>query len=147
VGCELALVDQGLEVRVVEDVAEFVLHVAVVDVDPDGADLEHGPQRLHPLHAVEGVDSHVISGPDALLGQVVCQAVRPRLHLGEAAPHAVGHQVLVFAEVIGGVLEEIGEVELHGSHSAALTPRGQPPDTLSSHVSSLQNAPRTTPLT
>ena len=65
-GAELGLVDQGHQVGVGEQVAELVLHVAVVDVDPHRPELEHGPGRLHPLHAVERVDAHMVAGPDAV---------------------------------------------------------------------------------
>ena len=48
---ELALVDEADQVGVVEQVAELVLDVAVVDVDPDRAQLEDRPERLDPLDA------------------------------------------------------------------------------------------------
>ena len=50
---ELGFDDQVREISVVEQIREFVLDVPEVDVDPDRADLEDRPQRLHPLHAIE----------------------------------------------------------------------------------------------
>ena len=84
-GRELALVDEGDEVGVGEQVAELVLDVAEVDVDPHGPQLEHGPRRLDPLGAVQRVDADVVPGADPLGGEVVGQAVGPLLHLGVGA--------------------------------------------------------------
>ena len=110
-GSELGLVHQGHQVGVGEQVAELVLDVAVVDVDPHRPELEHGPGRLHPLHAVEGVDAHMVTGPDPVVGQIVGEPVGPVLHLGVGAAVPVGHQVLPVAEGVNGGLEQISEVE------------------------------------
>ncbi len=107
------LVDQGDQVGVGEQVAELVLHVAVVDVDPHGPQLEHRPGRLHPLHAVERVDADVVAGADPLGGQEVGQPVGPGLHLGEGAALARGHQVLAVPEGVDRRLEQISQVERH----------------------------------
>ena len=112
-GDELALHQEGLKVGVAHEVAQLVLDVAVVDVDPDGAQLEHGPQGLDPLDRVVGVDADVVAGADALTGQVVGKAVGPCLHLRICASLALGHDVLALAEGVDGMLEEIGQVELH----------------------------------
>ncbi len=112
-GCELALVDERLEVGVVEEVRELLLDVPEVDVHPDRTDLEDRPGRLDPLDRVEGVDADVVARPDPVRRQVVGEPVRPLLHLGERAALALAHEVLAVAEVIGGVLEQVGEVELH----------------------------------
>ena len=57
-------------VGVVEQVAQLVLDVAVVDVDRDGPELEGGEHRLEVLGAVGQVDADVVAGPDALGSQV-----------------------------------------------------------------------------
>ena len=106
--------DQGHQVGVAEQVAQLVLDVAVVDVDPDRPQLEDRPQRLDPLDRVVGVDADVVTGPDALLPEVVGQPVGASLHLRVRAPPPLGHEVLAIAERVDGVLEQIGEVELHG---------------------------------
>ena len=74
---ELGVVDEGLEVGVAEQVGELVLDVAVVDVDPDGPELEDRPQALDPLDRVEAVDADVVARPDALVGEVVGEPVGP----------------------------------------------------------------------
>ena len=84
-GAELGLVDQGHQVGVGEQVAQLVLDVAVVDVDPHRPELEDGPGRLHPLDAVQRVDPDVVAGPDAVVGQIVGEPVGPLLHLGVGA--------------------------------------------------------------
>ena len=76
--------------------------------------LNTAQHRLDPLDAVVGVDADVVAGPDALGGQVVGEPVRPLLHLGVRAALAVADEVLPVGEVVGRVLEQIGEVELHG---------------------------------
>ena len=65
-GRELAVVDDGLEVGVVEEVAQLVLDVAEVHVHRDGPDLVGGEHRLDPLDAVRAVDADVVAGLDAL---------------------------------------------------------------------------------
>ena len=110
---ELPLVDERLEVGVGQQVAQLVLDVAVVDVDPDRPQLEDGPRRLDPLDRVVGVDPDVIPRTDPLRGQVVGQPVRPGLHLGIGAPLPVGHEVLPLGVGVDGRLEQVGEVELH----------------------------------
>ncbi len=110
-GTEFGLVDQGHQVGVGEQVPELVLHVAVVDVDPHRPELEHGPGRLDPLHAVQRVDPDMVTGPDTLLGQIVGQPVGPLLHLRVGAALPGCHQVLPVAVGVNGGLEQISEVE------------------------------------
>jgi hypothetical protein len=106
-------VHEGLEVGVAEQVRQLVLDVAVVDVDPHRPQLEDRPQALDPLRGVDAVDPDVVAGADALAGEVVGEAVGPGVHLGVGAPRPVGHQVLALGPRVGGVLEEVGQVELH----------------------------------
>ena len=75
-GCELRIVDERDEVRVVEQVAQLGLDVAVVDVDRNRAQLVGGEDRLDELHAVEAVDADVVARADTLGVQVVCELVR-----------------------------------------------------------------------
>ena len=56
----------------------------------------------------------MVAGPDALRGEVVGELVGPLLHLSVRAALAVADDVLPLAEVVRRVLEEVGEVELHG---------------------------------
>ena len=111
----IPLVHQRLEVCVCQEVAELVLDVAVVDVDPDGTQLEDGPGRLDPLDRVVGVDPHVVPRPDAPGGQVVGQPVGPGLHLRVGPALPLGDQVVPLGIGVDGCLEQIGEVELLGS--------------------------------
>ena len=112
-GPELGLVDQCHQVRIGKQVPELLFHVAEVDVDPYRTELEDRPCRLHPLHAVQGVDADMVAGPDPLVGEEVGQSVGPFLHFGVGAPLAGGHEVLPVAEGVHGRLEEISEVERH----------------------------------
>jgi len=54
-----------------------------------------------------------IAGPDAVGGEVVCQAVRPGLHLRVRPALAFGHHVLPIGERVCCCFEEIGQVERH----------------------------------
>ena len=103
----------ALQIGVGQQVAQLVLDVAVVDVDPDGPQLEDGPGGLDPLDRVVGVDPDVVARADALGGEVVGQLVGPGLHLGVGAPLAVRDQVLPLGVGVDGRLEQVGEVELH----------------------------------
>src|SRR5262249_51499971 len=121
---ELALVDQSDEVRVAEQVAQLVLYVAVVDVDPDRADLEDRPERLDPLDRVVGVDADVLARPHALRQEEVRELVRAGVHLRVGAARTFGHQALALGELIGRILEQIREIELHRrSLTVAALPR------------------------
>ncbi len=105
--------DEGLQVGVVEQVAQLVFDVAVVDVHPHGPQFERRPGGLDPLGAVEGVYADMVPGPDALCGEMVGEAVRPRLHLCVRAPFVAGDQVVTLTERVGCRLEQVCEVELH----------------------------------
>ena len=59
------LVDQRDEVGVVEQVAQLVGDVPVVDVDRHRAGLEAAEHRLDPLGAVHRVDADMLAGPHA----------------------------------------------------------------------------------
>jgi hypothetical protein len=113
VGGKALLVYQGDEVGVGEQVSQFVVDVAVIDVDPHGSKLEDGPRRLHPFGAVEGVDADVVSRTDTHRGQVVGQTVGPLVHLCVGEPPSSGNQVLAVAESVHRPLEKVGKVELH----------------------------------
>src|SRR5213075_58871 len=81
------------------------------------------PQGLDPLDRVVGVDPDMIAGADALGGEMVGEAVRPLLHLSVRAALAVADDVLPLAEVVRRVLEEVGEIELHGSETRTRSDR------------------------
>ena len=78
---ELGLEDERDEVGVVEQVAQLVDDVAVVDVDRHGARLEAAEHRLDPLGAVERVDADVLARLDAHVAEVVREAVRALVEL------------------------------------------------------------------
>ena len=112
-GAERGLVNDGHEVGVGQQVTQLVLHVAVIDVDPDRPQLEHGPRRLHPFDAVEGIDADVVTRADAAAGQEVGEPVGALFHLGVGPPLVRGHQVLPTPIGVDRRLEKVGEVEGH----------------------------------
>jgi len=110
---ELPLVHERLQIGVLEQVRELALDVPVVDVHPHRPQLEHGPEGLDPLDRVVGVDPHVVAGSDPVVREVVREAVGALLHLGVGAALTLRDQVLASSEVVGGVLEQVSQVELH----------------------------------
>jgi hypothetical protein len=110
---ELPLVDQRHQVRVVEEVGELRLDVAIVDVDGDGAQLVAGEHPLDELRRVEGVDADVLAGRHALRRQVVRQSVRAPLELRIGAPGRIRDEHLALGHGVDGRLEEIGDVPFH----------------------------------
>ena len=84
---ELGLEDERDEVGVVEQVAQLLDDVAVVDVDRHRARLEAAEHRFDPLGAVERVDADVLAGQHADVAEVVRDPVRALVELavGEAA--------------------------------------------------------------
>jgi hypothetical protein len=112
-GGEAAVVDQRLEIRVVEQVAELVLDVAIVHVDRDGAQLVGAEHALDELDAVEGVDPDVIAGADPDRGQVVGEPVRALLELGVGPPLVAADQRLPVGREVDDALDQIGDVPFH----------------------------------
>ena len=78
---ELGFEDQRDEVGVVEEVAQLLDDVAVVDVDRHRARLEAAEHRLDPLGAVERVDADVLAGQHADVAEVVRDPVRALVEL------------------------------------------------------------------
>ena len=109
----LPFVHQSDHVGVVEQVAQFTLDIAVVDVDQNGAGFDDAEHRDDDLDAVAAIQADLVVLLDAVVDQVVRQPVGLLLELGEGdllVPaddgHAVGHGV-------DGVLGEISDVEGH----------------------------------
>jgi len=55
----------------------------------------------------------VVSRADTLGGEVVGKLVRPPLHLRIGPPDTIGNEVLALGKDVDGVLEQVGQVELH----------------------------------
>ena len=110
---ELTVVHDGLEVGVVEEVAQLVVDVAEVHVHRDGPHLVGGQRRLDPLDAVGAVDAQVVAGADALGEQVVGEAVGPFLELPVGAALGPDDEHLAIGDRVHGVLEEVGDVVGH----------------------------------
>jgi hypothetical protein len=75
-GCELAVEHHRLHVGVVEEVAQLLFDVAVVDVDRDRAQLERGDHHFEVFDRVVEVAGDVVAGPDAASGQRVRETGR-----------------------------------------------------------------------
>ena len=102
------------EVGVADHVPPFGFAVPVVDVPRPGAQLVRRAQRLERLDRVPRVQPAVLARPDPDAGQVVREPVRAlvKLAIGHL-PVAADHRGTV-AEQVGGMLEEVGEVQGHG---------------------------------
>ena len=108
---ERALDDGGFDVGVLEDVAQLVGDVPVVDVDRDEPGFERPEERLDPLGAVPAVDRHLRTGFETQTEQVVGEAVRALVELRERPARRAGHERLAVRHSVDDDLEEIGEVE------------------------------------
>ena len=71
---ELGFVHERDQIGVVEQVAQLVGDVPVVDVDRNRAGLEAADHRLDPLGAVERVDADVLAGLHADVEQVLARS-------------------------------------------------------------------------
>ena len=109
------MVHDRLHVGVVEQVAQLVLHVAVVHVHRDGADLERREHALEVLDRVVEVERDVVARPDALVREVVGETVHPLVdgRIGETAFTA--DQRLGVGDGVGHPLPQVREVEFHVS--------------------------------
>ena len=102
------------ELRVVDQVRQLRLDVAVVHVDRDGTHLEGAEHRRDPLLGVHGVDPDVVAGLHALLGQPVADAVGALVQLGEGEGAVAVDQAEPVGDGVDGVLEEVSDVVGHG---------------------------------
>jgi hypothetical protein len=103
--------DYGIDIRVLEDVAQLVGDVPVVDVDRDEPRLERAEERLDPLGAVPPVDRHLRTRLETQTEQVVGNAVRTVVELCERPARRAGDERLAVRRRVDDDLEEIGEVE------------------------------------
>ena len=121
---ELGLVHERDEIGVVEEVAELLGDVAVVDVDRDRAGLVAAEHRFDPFGAVDGVDADVLTGFDADVDEVVARtgspARRARANVRRRSPATSAEPV---GDAVGDELEQVGEVEFHGG---SIPERGTP---------------------
>ena len=85
---ETAVEDDRRDVRVVPEIEQFALDVAVVRVDRHQGGLEAGQRRLHVLGHVVEVLRHLVLALDAALDQRRRHAVRAPMHLGLRAAAA-----------------------------------------------------------
>ena len=115
VRAELGFENQRDEVGVVEEVAQFLDHVPVVDVDRHDARLEAAEHGLDPFGPVERVDADVLAGDDPDVAQVVRDPVRPLVELPEGEAPVAGDDRGAVGNGVGDDLEQVGEVEFHGA--------------------------------
>jgi hypothetical protein len=108
------VVDEGDEIGVVEEIAQFIFDIAEVDVDGRRAQLERGERGLDVFVAVVEVEADVIAGLHATCLQVMREPRRPLVDIGKReAPIAVDDGGAL-ADVVGDVFEEVCEVEVEG---------------------------------
>ncbi len=130
---ELPLEDDRHQVRVVAQVPQLGLDVAVVHVHRDGPQLVQGHHALDPLGTVVRVDPYVVADAHTGVTQVVSQPVRPFLDLGERAPGVTDHERAAVGMKIDNRLEKVREVVMHGhpptlEHVLTASPRSPPAD-------------------
>jgi hypothetical protein len=110
-GQERTLDDDRLDVGVLEDVAQLVSDVAIVDVDRDEPGLERAEEGLDPLGTVPAVDRHLRTGFETQTEHVVGDAVRALVELRERPARRARHERLAVRHRVDDDLEEISEVE------------------------------------
>ena len=101
-------------VGVLEQVAQFALDVAVVDVDQDRARLDDAHHRDDDLDAVAAVEADLVVLLHPLLLQVVREAVGLLLELGVGQLLLAADQRYTVRDGIDGVLRQIGNIQGHG---------------------------------
>ena len=92
---------------------QFALDVAEVDVDEDGAGLHDAEHRDHDFDAVAAVQSDLVVLLDALVDEVVGEAVGLLLQLGVRELLVTADQGNTVRHSVDGVLGEIGNVQGH----------------------------------
>jgi hypothetical protein len=109
----LPVVDQRDQVGVADHIAQLGFDVPVVDVHGPGAQLVRRDQRLDRLDRVARVQPDVVVRPYPDAGQVMREPV------GALVKLAVGHLPVTAGQRhpagndVGGMLEQIGDIECH----------------------------------
>ena len=106
--------DQRDHVGVVEQVAKFALDVAEVDVDDDGAGLHDAQHRDDDLVAVAAVESDLVVLLDALVDQIVGEAVGLLLQLGVGELLVAADEGDAVGHSVNGVFGKVGNIQGHG---------------------------------
>ena len=110
-----ALVHQRDHVGVLEQVLQLALDVAEVDVDQDGARLDDAEHRDDDLDAVAAVQADLVVLLDALVDEVVGEAVGLLLQLGVGQLFVARDQGNTVRHGVDGVLGKIGDIQGHGT--------------------------------
>ena len=71
---ELCLIDQGFAVAVVDDMSQFRLEIAVIDIDGADACFEGPELGLHILRRIIGIDCQLRTGLQSMVGKHLCDA-------------------------------------------------------------------------
>ena len=108
-------------VRVVEQVLQLALDVAEVDVDQDRAGLDDAQHRDDDLDAVAAVEPDLVVLLDALVDEVVRQAIGPLLQLGVRQRLVTRNEGDAVRHGVDGVLGEIGDIQSHSSKLERVT--------------------------
>ena len=105
---------QRNHVGVLEQVAQFALDVAVVDVDQDRARLDDAHHRDDDLDAVAAVEADLVVLLHTPLLQVVRESVGFLLELGVGQLLVAADQGDTVRDGIDGVLRQVGNIQGHG---------------------------------
>ena len=111
---ELAVEHDRAHVGVVEQVAQLVLDVAVVDVDRHRAELERGEHALRGTRSsCRGSSATWSPAPTPRAASACARRVGALVGLGERQAPVAAHERLVVGHGVGDPLPQVGEVELH----------------------------------
>ena len=115
------LVHERHHVRVVEQVLQLAFDVAEVDVDQDRAGLDDAQHRDDDLDAVAAVEPDLVVLLDALVDEVVSQAIGLLLQLGVSQRLVTRDEGDAVRHGVDGVLGEIGDIQSHSSKLERVT--------------------------
>ncbi len=100
-------------VGVVEQILQLALDVAEVDVDQDRAGLDDAEHRDDDLDAVAAVQADLVVLLDALVDEVVREAVGLLLQLGVGQLFVAADQGDTVRHGVDGVLGKVGDIQGH----------------------------------
>ena len=115
------LVHERHHVRVVEQVLQLAFDIAEVDVDQDRTGLDDAQHRDDDLDAVPAIEPDLVVLLDALVDEVVGQAIGPLLQLGVRQRLVTRNEGDAVRHGVDGVLGEIGDIQSHGSKLERVT--------------------------
>ena len=114
--CELAIMDTGNHIGIVEDIQQFLLDIAVIYVDRHRPNFKAGQHTLEVFIAVIQVQANMITRPDTLLCQVMGQLVGASIQLRKTESLIPANQSGSVRHLVCHLFKQIRDIKMVFCH-------------------------------